>query len=486
MRSLNFRDYVLHPIAYKMGLDPTINFENSQAFAIGTYINGYVRRSWTAADWPEWSRVTAFTPLDHIVPYVLITPEETFEIGKVLRVFLVDPRTTDFPTDTPFVELEQGVHVGYEHGTQVWIKYLPFCPVFTAVPWDSNRSYFRNDVTYSITTGECYKSKVDFNLNHDPAIVDTHSLTLELIQESVPGTPGFDAVNKIMSVSLVRVDDVPLIDPPPSGATFEIEVKDSTGAVIATANEIANGTDDLATILASLQTTISADPDLATFTITIDVDTLTITFEDASDFLSRGRVTPATTAQFELKNTQSQSYIPATAPAERTTQQVKLTITDQDMQPGATFTFAFFDTLGVMHEVSYVAKTSDSTAQVLQGLASAMQTANDSTLNGLITLVDPATGSMLITSPYPGGIKSEMSPAGNAWWSLVPFPFDLIDTVIRGANADVLKEWGQDDKAMSEEQAVPQEIGIRTTVAQNQNFESLSARDRNKSRYVIR
>jgi hypothetical protein len=51
-------------------------------------------------------------------------------------------------------------------------------------------------------------------------------------------------------------------------------------------------------------------------------------------------------------------------------------------------------------------------------------------------------------------------PPPNQWWTLVPFPFELIDEVVRGVYADALKEEGQAEKAATEEQAVPAEGSI--------------------------
>src|ERR1051325_8951824 len=132
MRFTNFRDHVLFPIAYKIGLDPTENFEDSEARAIGDYINMYVRKAWSAADWPEWSITAAFTPKGHVVEinndYALFATR----IAKVLAVYLNDPNKYALPLEIPFIQTSTGVYVGTDHGTQVWIKYLPQPPVFTA------------------------------------------------------------------------------------------------------------------------------------------------------------------------------------------------------------------------------------------------------------------------------------------------------------------------------------------------------------------
>ena len=69
-RSVNFKTNVLWSLAYSLGLDPTVELLIDQAAAITTYVNNWVRRSWDAKDWPEWTFIDSFAPdSNHMVPY---------------------------------------------------------------------------------------------------------------------------------------------------------------------------------------------------------------------------------------------------------------------------------------------------------------------------------------------------------------------------------------------------------------------------------
>ena len=89
----------------------------------------------------------------HLVLYdaVGLTP-----VGKVLKVYLLDPRTTRGPVDTPFRLGTSGVHCGFEHGTFVWLKFMLRAPTFTGVPFDNSKIYVTGDLVYDPVTGECF------------------------------------------------------------------------------------------------------------------------------------------------------------------------------------------------------------------------------------------------------------------------------------------------------------------------------------------
>jgi hypothetical protein len=174
MRIANFRDDVLWALAQRLGLDPTKQLLPDQAAALTLYVNAWMRRTCDAQDWPELTQITAFTvPPNHTFPYdytFITNGQLTVSMGKVLKVYLLDPRTTPFnPIDTPFRLLNTGVHVGFEHGPTVFIKYMLRPPVFTSVPWDSARIYNKGDLTYSPVSGQCYKSKTSNNVGNDPS-----------------------------------------------------------------------------------------------------------------------------------------------------------------------------------------------------------------------------------------------------------------------------------------------------------------------------
>lgn len=156
MRTVNFRDEVLYPLAYKAGLDPNANFLADQANAFVTFINSWVRRLYDRFDWPEWTVIEVRTPTNHVVPYV--AGGGTTPIGKVYKVYLRDPQLTSGPIDTPFKLSEAGIHCGFQHGTNVWIKFCRPAPKFTVALWINTKAYAVGDVVYNEADGNCYSA----------------------------------------------------------------------------------------------------------------------------------------------------------------------------------------------------------------------------------------------------------------------------------------------------------------------------------------
>ena len=239
MRTVNFKSDVLWAVADKMGLDPEqSNFLTNQAIPIGKSIDQWVRRVYDARDWPELTLTDQFAPASHIVPYDYV-PSGIFNatpktIGRVIKVFLVDPDTTDAPIDTDFTLQDRGVHVGYDHGTTVWIRYITPPPRFTAVQWSSSEIYAKDDVVYSYRTGECYRSRVNNNLGHDPATafsVPPHQINdqdlppapVVITQERTPPNVGSALRNEILVISFSdAITGTTPTDPPEAGTDFNV------------------------------------------------------------------------------------------------------------------------------------------------------------------------------------------------------------------------------------------------------------------------
>jgi hypothetical protein len=93
-----------------------------------------------------------------------------------------------------------------------------------------------------------------------------------------------------------------------------------------------------------------------------------------------------------------------------------------------------------------------------------------------VAISDNASTDVHVDAPPP--------PAGGAWWELVPFPLALADQIIRGANADVLKEWGQTPEGQAEEQAVGSETAVRAQAFTSQ--QTLTEERKPTSRYQLR
>lgn len=512
MRTLNYRDYVLHPIAYRIGLDPDAgNFDDGEARAIGTYINAYVRKLWLAADWPEWATVTQSANVaNNLIPYSVLSSGPTlgpnYTIARVLSVSLLDPIIYDLPLEIPFTELDRGIQVSVDHGTAVYVKYLPPPPIFTAKAWDASITYQKGDTVYSPVTGECYLSQKFANFNHDPvqAILDM-PIGSEEIQQFQPGSPGFDAQTKIMNLTMARRDGFIITDPPPENSTFHASVRDATGTVIASASQTAGPATPLINIITNLANALIADPDLATFTITVDTAGLQIVFEDASDFKVSGTYAPsASDSKYGLVNTQLQSYIAGLASVDDTPQQVKISLTGADVLPEWTYRFSFIDTTGLSHIAEYKMVVGDGPASVLGGILSAIQAAgaSDAFLAQIQATLTPSTSSIVIETPFTGGVHLDRffqpppepdpppvpfpNPTLGAWWVKVLFPAELVDPIVRGATVDILKEWGQFQPALAEESQLPDEVALKTQVVPNQQYRSFEARNRKLSRYTLK
>ena len=78
-----------------------------------------------------------------------------------------------------------------------------------------------------------------------------------------------------------------------------------------------------------------------------------------------------------------------------------------------------------------------------------------------------------------------MELPGSAWWEIVLFPRVISEQVMRGAHADLLKEWGQTDKAGVEEQAVPAETAVSEVEFNTTPNPPLTGQQRAMSRYKV-
>ncbi len=505
MRTVNFRNDVLHGVAHKLGLDPSqSNFLTNEAIPIGQWIDQWVRRTYDARDWPEWTATHKFAPsASHIVRYdavaidLVIPPSVVgteVQLGRILKVFLIDPNTTDAPIDTPFTLMDDGIHVGYEHGQYVWIRYIAPPPRFTAIRWQSDITYQKDDTVYSYTSGECYRSKVSGNINHDPSRTfsdpdgtdqQPNQLPTELTVPLTQGNPGIAEQSQIVDV-IFNTPSLIISDPPAVNTRFFVEVVDVAGALLGNATNIANGTDTLAVIMTDLQTQLAAA--LTGFTVTVDTLTLTIRIEDNSQF----KVNQAFWGLFTQPNInvpvrQIQAYIAAVADTATTRQVIEFTLTVDDVIPGATYSLTFRGAAGEKHTVTYVATDSDNAEQILSSLIAAITVAADTDDFFVDVWSELNTTSLVaaFSTSTPVSIDAVMTLPGSPWWELVPFPRALADQVIRGAYADLLREWGQADKGAAEEQAVPQETQTSESDFDTTPNPPLTGQQRAISRYRI-
>lgn len=156
MRTVNFRDVVIYGIAYRLGLDPARDLRADTLLSWATFVNLWVQRLWEKFDWPEWTVIEERTPnSNHIV--ALETPGTT-PIGKVHKVYLRDPSGTRGPLDAPFRMTAEGLHVGFDHGTSVWIKFTTRPPQFSGATWQSTTTYSAGNKVFALGAGNVYRA----------------------------------------------------------------------------------------------------------------------------------------------------------------------------------------------------------------------------------------------------------------------------------------------------------------------------------------
>jgi hypothetical protein len=515
MRTIPFRD-VLHGVAYKFSLDPDqSNFLTNQAIPIGTYIDEWTRRLYDSRDWPEWTVTHKFQPSNHLVAWDaravdLNVPDVNVGtivgLGRVIKVFLIDPATTNAPVDTPFTLTDNGIHVGYQHGTYVWIRYMSPPPRFTAVQWAAGTTYQKDDVAYSYTTGEVYRSKVANNLGHDPTsnfALPPHPVVTppplpppqtEVTQEFTPDNVGIQTQNRILRIYFAEVSPPTsgLSDPPPNMSDFGVDIVDENGVSVASASDAGNGVKTISQIMDNIRADLLLDPDMATFTITNNGANKTMDIEDASNFTTVSTGTayidppPNNLITHVFRTALIQAYIPSLAASYGAPQISQTTITADTTYPGAVYELAITDSAGVEHSVEYESQLYDDSAQIINGIILAVQAeTTDPFWQGVQLSFDPTGITLDVSVRDRVSVELRPAPTGSGWWELVPFPKAIADAVMRGATADLMREWGQEDKAQAEEQVVPQESDISSNDFTTMPTPPLTGQQAPLSRYRV-
>ena len=155
----------MYVVVRKMGIDPTIDFSSDLAEAYADFINLAVKKLWPLYDWPEWTLIEQRTPVAHIIDFAQAGQGI---IGRPLKLYLRDPAATDAIVDIPFKVNSLGIHCGFEHGTNVWLKYIKPAPQFSATAWLAATTFGLGALTYQPTDGNTYVSIQAANTNHSP------------------------------------------------------------------------------------------------------------------------------------------------------------------------------------------------------------------------------------------------------------------------------------------------------------------------------
>lgn len=153
-RTTTFKS-VLHRVAIRMGLDPTVNLERNQAEAIGEYIRENYELAYEWYEWPEAECFEQVTALDQVIEWDDVDP--LAGIGTVFCVSEGHPLKAANPVDIEFKIGPEGIYLPLKYAsTEVWISYRPAAPKFTATEYNASTAYAVGDSTYYATTGECY------------------------------------------------------------------------------------------------------------------------------------------------------------------------------------------------------------------------------------------------------------------------------------------------------------------------------------------
>jgi hypothetical protein len=496
VRTARFRD-VLWSVAHKAGYSPESgNFISNQAIPIGEYINDWVSRLYTQEDWPEWTKVIQVAPdANHIVPYETtaagVFSATPYKIGRVITVYLIDPKTTRAPITTRYSLREDGIHCGYEHGTNVWIKYLEPPPTFTAVPWRSELTYAKNEPVYSPFTGECYKSLVNNNRNHNPSanLSPPPDLTIEETQELDRAEPGIAAQTQIVEChvapAFVGANGQPVIpDPIPLNYSFTLEIDDTSGTPLGAHSQVQGGTTSTVDLLAALKVMFDADS-LPGFTFTVIGPNKFRIESTTTEFVVKlWRYFPDTVEPWmTLRYVQVQPFAAEVSGTDGAPQQLKITVGENAFIPGAIYSATITELDGTEHTVEYASNTYDTRNQILNGILLAIGTSTDQVVNTIGTALNTTEPSATLSLTRTLGVMVQVRPPASQFWQLVPFPEALFNPVVRGAGATLMGEWDQTDKQSVEEGKVGAETGASRGDFEPTQTAVLTTQQQARSRY---
>jgi len=338
---------------------------------------------------------------------------------------------------------------------------------------------------YSYTTGECYKSKVNNNIGHDP--VSEGSMTpappqIEITQKWIPDNLGIPERDEIMVISMLsEVPPPDPADPPPNGSSWVINLVDAVGASLGGAVHISDGVESLSAIATDLASQLDAITGISGSSVGNS-----ITLQASFAFGTAQHTYQAVGSQAQLlKAVVTQTFVATVPPVPGTPELVLISLSTQTTFPGATYTLTITDSTGSQHSVAYSSSVTDSGAQILNGLILAIEASSDTYFEGVQMVIDATLLTLSLSIMDNASVDVVTTVTGSAYWDVVPFPRALADQVIRGAYADLLKEWGQSDKGAMEEQAVPSETTTAEATFDTTPNPALIGQQRALSRYKV-
>lgn len=213
MRSINFRDGVLHPVAHLLGIDPATDLQKDHVAAWVSMVNNRIIEACDYWQWTElevaeerafrklW-KATRQDALNDEVYYIpsgayfkaiatppigtLPTDTNFYEpltvssryfaldtpgrrpIDQVIGVYYGNP-DTNCMMGLPFYPNENGIQLNGYSGNTAFLKFKIRPPQFSAVAYDPALTYAKNDIRYFNDNGECYQALTAVGTGHTPA-----------------------------------------------------------------------------------------------------------------------------------------------------------------------------------------------------------------------------------------------------------------------------------------------------------------------------
>jgi hypothetical protein len=175
-----------------------------------------------------------------------------------------------------------------------------------------------------------------------------------------------------------------------------------------------------------------------------------------------------------LPETRIQPFTAAHPAIPPTAQVTRVYLQPPQVVPGSTWTITIIDDAGEPHVALYQALPTDGVTEIINGILAAFHPSPpDDLFSQLVITPDFSLRTLTIVSPGYITVQAAFTPAFSKWEPVL-FPYALAEPVIRGAYADALREAGQTDKALAEEQATLQEVADRVTKALPPGYNDLT------------
>jgi hypothetical protein len=407
-------------------------------------------------------------------------------------MYLVNPRTTPaMLEDSPFGLFESRVHCGFEHGTSVWLKYLPPLPVFTHDIWDRTVTYIVDEPVYSPISGECYKSLINGNIGHDPAQAEQQNrafqLEVEVTQRFHPEVPPEPATSEVWRI---QVDD--------PDHTAEANVRYLTGIVSEDGNQgnivyVTPGVGGtVQDVLDGIEAAFAAsiNPFVMSLVFAQELPNLyTLTLSTAR-FSCRGQVDPPGSGNtVDLPLEHLSNYSPGRAGQDAVPQLTVITLHAQFEFQSTLYSFVARDSANQQHQVGYLSAKGEAFQTTFVGIRQAIldAAAGDPWWGTVVVVGNLDTNSGTFTTiedvRFQGTAEIKIDAESVAAWEKQVFPLAIAEPVMRGVYSDALREEGQTDKAGVEEQAAAPELAIASGKSVFQPGDRLTNQQVSKSRY---